>query len=86
MQEVHILALGEYSFWISNWTEVMFERQLKLRERKLTLQTQHYYLHMCLCGIHLYAVTEFRKRYLIDVIKHEVYQVNTLRDTVSWSL
>ena len=63
MREVYILALDKYNFWTRNWAEVVFVRQFKLHERKLALQTQSYYLHMCLCGIYLYAVKEFRKRY-----------------------
>lgn len=62
MREVYVLALDKHNFWTRNWTEVVFVRQFKLHERKLALQTQHYYLHMCLCGIHQYAVKEFRKR------------------------
>lgn len=63
MREIYILALDKYNFCIRSWTEVVFVRQLKLHERKLAFQTQHYYLHMCLCGIHQYAVKEFRERY-----------------------
>lgn len=39
MRKVYLLALDEYNFWIRNWTEVMFVRQFKLRERKLALNT-----------------------------------------------
>ena len=63
MREVYSLALDKYNFWTRNWTEEVFVRQFKLHERKLALQTKHYYLHMCLCGIYQYAVKEFRKRY-----------------------
>ena len=56
MREVYTLAQDEYNFWVRIWIEVMFVRQFKLHERKLALQAQCYYLHMCLRGIHQYTV------------------------------